>query len=325
MRIVVTGATGLLGNNVTRSAIQRGIDVVAVSRNATNAKALDGLPIEKFDADITSWDSLDEIDGPIDAVIHSAAHIHIGWSQREIGITTNRSGTSNAIRLARKHAARFLHVSTVNTLAIGSKDRVADEQTPGDGQVPCTYVVSKRAAEQQVLEAIQQGTDAVIVYPGFMLGPWDWKPSSGRMILDLRNGSPPLAPSGGCSICDPRDVAAAILAALEKAPSGARYILAGENWTYFELWREITKQFKSRGPWTCLQKPGQLLAGSAGDLFGKLTRNEPIINSAAIAMSSQYHWYSSQRAVQELNYHIRPVSESVAAAILWMRQQEMIR
>ena len=324
MRIVVTGATGLLGNNVTRLAIQRGIDVVAVSRNASTAKALAGLGIEKRDADITSWDSLKTIDGPIDAVIHSAAHIHIGWSQRQLGITTNQLGTSNAIRLAQKHAARFLHVSTVNTLAIGSKDSVADEQTPGDGQVPCTYVVSKRAAEQQVQGAIDQGTDALIVYPGFMLGPWDWKPSSGRMILDLRNGSPPLAPSGGCSICDPRDVADAILSALEKAPAGGRYVLAGENWTYLALWREITKQFNSRGPWTSLRKPGQFLAGSLGDLVGKLTGKEPLVNSAAIAMSSQYHWYSSQRAIEELNYRIRPVSESVAAAILWMRQQEMI-
>jgi dihydroflavonol-4-reductase len=193
------------------------------------------LKLQKLDADITDFDSLDRIDGKLDAVIHSAAHIHIGWSQRQQGIQTNKNGTANAIRLAQKHQARLIHVSTVNTLAIGSADRIVDEQTPGDGQVPCTYVVSKRSAEQEVRQAIQQGGDAVIVYPGFMLGPWDWKPSSGRMIMDLRKGAPPLAPSGGCSICDPRDVADAILQAIAKAPGGSRYILAGENWTYFQL------------------------------------------------------------------------------------------
>ncbi|MFM8189061.1 MAG: NAD-dependent epimerase/dehydratase family protein [Pirellula sp.] len=323
MRIAVTGATGLLGNNVTRLALGRGIEVVAISRNSTSAKSLEDLNLQKLDADITDFDSLDRIDGKLDAVIHSAAHIHIGWSQRQQGIQTNKNGTANAIRLAQKHQARLIHVSTVNTLAIGAADRIVDEQTPGDGQVPCTYVVSKRSAEQEVRQAIQQGIDAVIVYPGFMLGPWDWKPSSGRMIMDLRKGAPPLAPSGGCSICDPRDVADAILQAIAKAPGGSRYILAGENWTYFQLWREITKQFGARVPWTFLRRPGQIAAGSIGDLLGKLTGKEPLVNSAAIAMSSQYHWYSSQLAIDQLDYRIRPVDESIADAIDWMRQQKM--
>ena len=324
MRIAVTGATGLLGNNVTRLALDRGWDVVAISRNASSAVSLEDLGVEKLDADITRWDSLDCISGRIHAVIHSAAHIHIGWSQRQEGIHTNKTGTANAIRLAQKHQARLLHVSTVNTLALGELNRFADEETPGDGQVPCTYVVSKRAAEQEVREAIAKGSDAMIVYPGFMLGPWDWKPSSGRMIMDLRNGAPPLSPSGGCSICDPRDVAGAILAAIEQAPCGSRYVLAGENWSYFQLWREIAKQFGKRAPWTFLRRPGRIVAGSAGDLLGKITGKEPLINSAAIAMSSQYHWYSSQRAIDELNYRIRPVSESIADAIDWMRQHQML-
>jgi len=324
MRIAVTGATGLLGNNITRKAIDRGYQVVGISRNASNAKALEGLDVEKLDADITQWDSLDALTGSLDAVIHSAAHIHIGWTQRAEGIHTNQSGTLNAIRLAQKHQARLIHVSTVNTLAIGSKTNPADEQTPGDGQVPCTYVVSKRAAEQCVHQAIAKGLDAVLVYPGFMLGPWDWKPSSGRMIQDLRNGAPPLAPSGGCSICDPRDVATAILTAIEQTPAGSRFVLAGENWTYFQLWKEITRQFGKRAPWTYLRGPGKFLAATAGDCLGKITGKEPLVNSAAIAMSSQYHWYSSQRAIDQLNYRFRPVHESIADAIDWMRKQNIL-
>ena len=324
MRIAVTGATGLLGNNLTRLALERGIQVVAISRNSTTAKSLRDLDVQKLDADITDYDSLARLEGKIDAVIHSAAHIHIGWTQRQDGMDTNRLGTANAVRLAQRHQARLIHVSTVNTLAIGSKELIADEQTPGDGQVPCTYVVSKRAAEEEIRQAIHRGLDVLIVYPGFMLGPWDWKPSSGRMIMDLRKGAPPLAPAGGCSICDPRDVASAILCSITTAPAGSRYILAGENWTYLQLWREITKQFGVRAPWTHLRGPGKIMAGSLGDLFGKLTGREPLVNSAAIAMSSQYHWYSSQRAIDQLDYRIRSVEQSIADAIDWMRQQKML-
>jgi dihydroflavonol-4-reductase len=66
------------------------------------------------------------------------------------------------------------------------------------------------------------------------------------------------------------------------------------------------------------------VAGSLGDALGKLTGKEPLINSAAIAMSSQYHWYSSQLAIDQLDYRIRPVSHSIADAIEWMRQHKMI-
>ena len=55
------------------------------------------------------------------------------------------------------------------------------------------------------------GLDAVIVNPGFMLGPWDWKPSSGRMLLEVAQGIAWLAPQGHFSVCDVRDVVAGIL------------------------------------------------------------------------------------------------------------------
>ena len=32
---------------------------------------------------------------------------------------------------------------------------------------------------------MESGLLAVILNPGFMLGPWDWKPSSGRMLLQV--------------------------------------------------------------------------------------------------------------------------------------------
>ena len=325
MRIVVTGATGLLGNNIVRMAIDKGHEVVAVSRTASKSKALSGLRLEPVDSDVTDWDGItSKLTGPVPAVVHCAAHIHIGWKQLEQGHHINGNGTRNALRFAEERGCRCIHVSTVNTLTVGSKNRIVEEDTPGDGQVPCTYVVTKRAAEQETRAYISRGGDAVIVYPGFMLGPWDWKPSSGRMICDLRSGAPPWAPSGGCSVCDPRDVASAILAAMDRAPRGGRFILGGENWTYMQLWREITSQLGSRKPLITMRYLVPWIAGTVGDCIGRLTSEEPIINSAAIAMGSQFHWYSSERAAAQLGYRSRPAQESIRDAIAWLRQYEYI-
>gem|GEM_PF-101827 len=321
MRIVVTGATGLLGNNVVRSALSKGIDVIALSRTAGTSRSLAGLPIEVAVADIANWESVrDGVKGPIDAVIHCAAHIHIGWTESEKSQRINELGTQNALQLAADHGCRCIHVSTVNTLAIGTADHIAEEDSPGDGQIPCTYVLSKRAAERKARDAIEQGADVVIVYPGFMLGPWDWKPSSGRMICDLATGAPPAAPSGGCSVCDPRDVANAILSAIDRAPRGGRYILGGENWTYLQLWREISRRLGVRQPWIIMGSAVGFVVGRAGDIWGNLLGSEPVVNSAAIAMSAQFHWYSSERAVAQLGYSIRPASESLETAIAWLRE-----
>ena len=70
-----------------------------------------------------------------------------------------------------------------------------------------------------------------------MLGPWDWKPSSGRMLLQVAKGRALFAPWGMNSYCDVRDVAAAAITAAERGVAGRRYILAGESHSYFQAWK----------------------------------------------------------------------------------------
>lgn len=329
MRIVVTGATGLLGNNVVRAAVRQGHEVIALSRHASQNKALRGLPVIPVDGNISDRDSLRRaIADPLDGLIHCAAHIHIGWTERNEADRINIQGTRNLLELAKDRGTRCVHVSTVNVLPVGAKDRAHDgandEDSQGDPQIPCTYVLSKTGAEQEARAAIDRGEDVVIVYPGFMLGPWDWKPSSGRMVIDLSHGAPPMAPSGGCSVCDARDVADATLRALTDAPKGGRYILAGENWTYFRLWSEIAARFGCRKPWIAMRPPGRWLIGTVGDAITMITGREPIFNSASLRMGAQFHWYSSQRAKDVLGYQPRPAGQSLDETIAWFRENGML-
>lgn len=325
MRLLVTGGTGLLGNNVIRSALDRGFEVAALARSGSDHPALAGLPIQVFSADLSNPDSLKPVfESRFDAIVHTAAHIHIGWSQMQESLRINRDGTKTLLDFAQKQDTHFVHVSTVNTLAIGSQSLPANEETTGDGQIPCTYVVSKRAAELEVKKAVEAGQKATIVHPAFMLGPWDWKPSSGKMVQALQ-GVALLAPSGGCSVCDPRDASDAILNAIETTPTGRHFILGGENITYLELWRRICHQLGKRGPFTYMRLPGRMVACTAGDFIGRLTGKEPPINSAAVTMATQFHWYSSERAIQELNYRFRPAEDSIRDSIEWLRSHNMLR
>jgi dihydroflavonol-4-reductase len=169
-----------------------------------------------------------------------------------------------------------------------------------------------------------QGLQAVIVNPGFMLGPWDWKPSSGRMLLALARGWMPGAPGGGMSACDVRDVADGILAAAEQASPGRRYILAGENITYLAAWQLFAKVIGRAGPYFRYGPLVRWIAGSSGDLVARWSGREPEVNSALVRMSQMLHYYSSDRARRELGYATRPLVDTVNDAWQWFQQYDYL-
>ena len=321
--ILVTGATGLLGNNLVRVLLDRGYPVRVLVRDGYNRRCFAGLELDYATGDLRHADSIRAACRSTSGVIHCAGVVQIGWSRDHGHQQINDEGTRRIVDAARQCGVALIHVSTVNSLSFDHRPGVADETTPWTGdEVPCNYVLSKRAADAYVLSqlAASEGWRANIVYPGFMLGPWDWKPSSGRMMLELSGGGAILAPRGGCSVCDVRDVAAGIIACLEKGSSGDRFILAGYNVTYLELWRQMARIVGVRRPMGTFGPLIAKTAGWAGDLVGFIRGSEATVNSAAIKMSTRFHYYSSALAERELGYRVRPWQESVRDAWRWISE-----
>lgn len=324
MHVLVTGATGLVGNNVVRQLLEQGATVRVLVRNPKD-RAIEGLRLDVHTGEIQNRTAVREACVGVDAVVHAAGSVHIGWTGYESQYAANVTGTQVVAESAREAQAKLVHVSSVNALGLGTAQSPADEHAPLVGGVPCGYVLTKQEAEQAVLREVQAGLHAVIVNPGFMLGPWDWKPSSGKMLLAVAKQFTPVAPVGGCSVCDVRDVATATLAALQRGRVGERYILAGENLTYLELWSRFRRATGGAPPWMRMGPLLRWVAGAYGDGMAKLRGRETDVNSAAIRMSSQFHYYSSQRAVQELGYTCRPFAESIRDAWAWFQERGYVR
>jgi dihydroflavonol-4-reductase len=296
-----------------------------MARAASDPRPLEGLDVERVLGDLRDEDTLRRACQGVELVIHSAARVHIGRrdlaEQREVNV----EGTRRVAQAAMAAGARLVHVSTVDALGAGKRNEPADEESPLEGKPYCTYSFTKREAEQVVLSLVASGLDAVIVNPGFLLGPWDWKPSSGRMLLEVARRWTPVAPIGGSSVVDVRDVADGVLRAAQRGVTGRRYILAGDNMTYFEQWKLFSLVGGSRPP---LIRMGPLMRwGGAiyGDCRALLTGRETDVNSAAIAMSSHFGFYSSRRAEQELGYRHRPAIDAVQAAWEWFQTMGYIR
>jgi dihydroflavonol-4-reductase len=284
------------------------------------------LDVEIVEGDLSDTGLLSEAIRGCDAVIHSAAVIHIGWKRLEESRQVNVEGTRRVVQACQQHHAKLIYVSTVDTLpaATSIQTPIDESKQGGVAKTPCTYVISKCEAEQVVRDSISQSQlEAVIIHPGFMLAPYDWKPSSGRMMIEVSKAPLALAPSGGCSVCDARDVAHGIVEAISRGRSGESYILAGQNMSYRELWQQMVsvagKRKRVSSPTRLLNVVAKVLDVS----MRVLPIREGDINGAAIAMGQLYHYYSSEKAKQELGYCPRPLSQTLEEAWQWLVEHHL--
>jgi dihydroflavonol-4-reductase len=313
---LVTGATGLLGNNIVRLLVARGESVRVLVRDVEH-KALAGLSIEKVGGDIRDANSVRAACEGVTAVIHAAALVRMGWRQPELYQAINVDGTRHVAEACRGVGARMVHVSSTDVFGRCSLTVATDEETP-PGPTPKTpYAMTKRAAEAVMLEQCERGLNGVIVNPGFMLGPWDWKPSSGKIVLAVGRGTAIIAPKGWFSLCDARDVALGVLAARDCGAIARRYILAGETLRFIDGFRLIAEVCQTIRPLMQARRIVASIGGYSGDLWGWLSGSEPDVNSAAVAMARVPKNYSSARAERELGYHRRPLKETIADAWNW--------
>lgn len=333
--ILVTGATGLLGNCIVRELLARNEPVRVLCRKNTPRTPIEGLDVQIHDGDLSNSEVIDRAVEGCKAVIHSAAMIHIGWQFVTESREVNVEGTRRIVDACIKHQAKLIHISTVDTMfAALSADLPIKESDPrpsltaskseweyGVNKMACAYVISKTEAEQVVRDATSRGLAASIVHPGFMLGPYDWKPSSGRMMLEISKAPILLAPAGGCSVCDARDVAAASVNAIDLGVNGESYILAGDNLTYQRLWQLMLTACGKR---RTVRVAGRRFLESVGKVIDTTNRvlrlNERDLNGAMIGMGNLFHFYNSSKAMRQLKYQRRPIETTLQDAWDWLKK-----
>jgi len=319
MKILVTGATGFLGNNLARKMLQQGHQIVTTVRPTSDLRPLDGLDIETVHANLTDSKGMAPVVEDVDLVVHCAAMIQLGHSKRESSIAFNTGSTLVLAEAARRREIRMVNVSTVDTMPASKDGTPVSESDAGGAKYDCSYVMSKRAACEVFNKEVEKGLDGVTVCPGFMLGPNDWKPSSGEMLLFVARTPLVYVAAGGCCVVDVRDVADGIIRAISRGRAGEKYILGGENISYKELW---TRMAKTVGCWPPRIKMSNLLAsvaGKTGDLISKFRKEELPLNSAALTMGQMLNWYTSDKAIEELGYKIGDIDIAIEDAWNWFK------
>jgi len=173
MRLLVTGANGLVGKALCTSLVQRGIPFRAAVRSPISVlTGLDNFITGAIDGS-TDWQgALTDVT----VVIHLAARVHVLNDTAENPLEEysriNVQGTLNlATNAVTAGIKRFVYLSTAKvngeSTHKGQAFSETDEPNPLD-----PYAVSKHEAEQGLRQiAAQTGMDVVIIRPPLVYGP----------------------------------------------------------------------------------------------------------------------------------------------------------
>ena len=157
-----------------------------------------------------------------------------------------------------------------------------------------------------------------------MVGPWDWRPSSGEMMMAIHKNFLLFAPAGGCTVVDVRDVAAGIMSAMEHGRAGEKYILGGENLTYLDLWQRMAKTMHRPAPKFELPNWLAETAGRLGDLTSRFLKEETQVNTGATRMGQLHHWVDSSKAKKELGYKTQSIDTALEDAWKWFKAYDYV-
>jgi len=318
MTVIVTGASGHIGANLVRSLLEQGQKVRALVH--TDQRALAGLDVECVPGDINDFVSLRQAFTDIDIVYHLASFVSIQtdeWAKLE---ATNIAGTRQVIAACQASGVRRLvHFSSIHALQKEPFNQPLDEQRPlVDTHSHSPYDRSKAISEHLVLKAIDEGLDAIILYPTAVIGPNDFKPSHmGQVLLSLARHRLPALVTGGFDWVDARDVASGAIRAANNAPAGSRYLLSGHWVSVRDLAHFVSLSTGVPAPFfVCPLKLASIAAPLATSLM-RMSGQRALFTSVSLEVLNSHHNISHARATHDLGYQPRPFEQTIADTLLW--------
>ena len=324
MKVLVTGADGLLGANLVRELLTEGHSVRAFVLRNSAARTLRGLDIETMGGDLLDEDS-SVLAGALrgcEAVFHCAGLTDLR-APEDLMWRVNVAATRRIVDASvLAGVGRFIHTGSASSIQFGPIELPGDERggfPPAHRGV--AYAESKAAASKFVLDRVaRDGLDALVVAPTFMLGPFDERPSSGELIRQFVRRRMRVTSPGGRNFAYVGDVARAMVSALQRGRSGETYLLGGTNLSYLEFFSLVAHATGMDPPRVVPPKGVVLAAGYAGSAAQAITRRPVTLDRTMARLACKQTYYDSSKAQAELLMPRTPVEQAIDESIRSLRE-----
>ena len=319
MKVLLLGATGLLGHNVLQRLVAEGHSVVALVRRAVDLKLPQGGWETLFGSPLDYATLYNAADG-CEAIINCTGTTDMSLRRYEDFLPVNRDLCGLLLKVMEERGIdRLVHTSSVNTIGYGTAAHPANETMPMRPPFSGSfYAESKREGEEIVLSGARSGRHVVVINPGYMLGPYDTKPSSGRMLLAAYRKPVMVAPKGGKAFVHVADVAQTVVNALVQGCNGHRYIVVNSHACFsikelYHLQADVCG-YRQR----VVELPGWmfLAAGRVGDAMRCLGIKTQV-STRNVRQLLVREYYDNGCALRELGMEETPLAEAIAGFHQW--------
>lgn len=308
-RVLVTGASGILGAGVSRSLLEAGNEVRTLQRRPSGvAGAQDVL------GSVTDPDAVAAAVEGVDTVVHVAAMVSVSGREAEFE-AVNVEGTRTLVDAARRAGVvRFVHISSPSVAHAGSSI-VGEGAGPADPrQARGPYARTKAAGELIALDADSERFRVLALRPHLMWGPGDMQLTD-RIVQRARAGRLPVLGSGA-SLVDTLytwnavEAVVAAVSAVDDVHGEALVVTNGEPRPVGELIAQIAmaggaqapsrrvSPRLARGVGAVIEKAWELPLG-----LGRLTGDgEPPLTQFLAEQLSTAHWFDQRRTREVLGW-----------------------
>jgi dihydroflavonol-4-reductase len=331
MKTFVTGATGLLGNNLVRALRARGDSVVCLVRSEAKAQRLLGdAGATWVVGDMRAPEAFASALEGCDVVFHTAAYFREYYQpgdHAEALDEINVRGTLTLMDLAdARGVKKFVHTSSSGTIGTKPDGSPGDEESAAPAFASENlYFRSKVTGETKIRAFVpKHGMQIIEILPGWMWGPGDEAPTAaGQLAKDFLARKLPAIPPGGANVVDARDVADAMIESAEHAQHGARFLVAGPEKTIADVVASLERVSGIRGPRVRVPYPIAMLVACASELRARMTKQPVLITRMGLKTMNRAARVSSARAERELGVKFRPFDDTARDVIAWYRSEEV--
>jgi dihydroflavonol-4-reductase len=322
--ILVTGGAGFIGSHLVRLLLERGETVRVLEHPDAPVGHLPLGRIELVRGDIRDRPAVEAAVRSCAEVYHLAANPHLWARRRGLFRQVNYLGTVHVLDAALVAGVRrVLHTSTESiltrarqTMPIAEDQQVTLQDTVGP------YCRSKLLAERYAFRAARAGAPVVIVNPTLPVGPGDRGQSPPtRMMLDFCRGKRREYVDATLNLIDVRDVAAAMVRAMQVGRPGRRYLLGHENVSVRGVFARLAALTGLPEPHRRVPYGVALAAAYASEFVADVfTDRAPAATVTGVKLTRRTMHFDARRSLAELGVQPRPVAESLADAVAWFRE-----